>query len=409
MQTRKYVGAIAFLCLVGLAATSYLTYLHLEMFTGSWEEPSLCGISRRISCEAVSASSYSALFGVPVAWIGGMFYLLVGALAVLGWLGKGRNAAAYAAVIFWLAGLAVVIDIYFAFVMVFLIKSLCLFCLMTYILNIIILVLAYKISPRSRVAMWEAASAHFSPKQKGAPAVLVCLLAVALIGGSGGMQIRKLEKDTLSRFDEASYLASRAKMPRLAVDTSADPAMGSERPILTIVEFSDFQCPHCRRAHMLMESLLPGYMDRVEFVFKNLPLGRDCNRQMLQFPDDLHPAACDLARLGEAAAEQGKFWQMHDTMFDRQGDLPAGRGLENNEMLALAQEAGLDMEKLQQSLSAEASRLAVEADVEAAIGLDIKSTPTFVINGLKIEGLPSLPVMKRLLDIELEEANKTRR
>jgi len=404
MQARQYPIAIAVLSLAGLTATLYLTYLHLDMFAGSWEEPSLCGISRTISCEAVSASSYSAWFGVPVAWFGTVFYMFVLCLSALAWKKPDAYFKSASALIFSLAAAAVILDAYLAYIMAVKIKSLCLLCLLTYLLNLAILFLAYRASPRPVAGLLKDA-VNAPGKGRGAlSAAMLATVVIAVVGGSG---IRQAEQKLLASFDEAAYLKARANMPLQHVDTSGDPYWGAAYPIITIVEFSDFQCPHCRRAHRVMESLLPAYQDRVKFVFKNMPLGRDCNEEVRRnFPVEFHFAACDLARLGEAAAEQNRFWDMHDLMFELQPELPEGRKLERDEIMALAKKAGMDMERLEQSLAANTVDAAIAADVKEADRLGINSTPTFIINGLKIEGLPSLPVMKRLIEIELEKTQK---
>jgi len=404
MQARQHPIAIVLLSLAGLTATLYLTYLHLDMFAGSWEESSLCGISRTISCEAVSASSYSAWFGVPVAWFGAVFYMFVLCLSALAWKKPDAYLKSASALIFSLAAAAVILDAYLAYIMAVKIKSLCLLCLLTYLLNLAILFLAYRASPQSVAGLLKDA-VNAPGKGRGAlSAAILASVVIAVVGGSG---IRQAEQKLLASFDEVAYLKARANMPRQHVDTSNDPYWGAAYPVITIVEFSDFQCPHCRRAHRVMESLLPAYQDRVKFVFKNMPLGRDCNEQVRRnFPVEFHFAACDLARLGEAAAEQDRFWDMHDLMFELQPELPEGRRLERDEIMALAKKAGMDMERLEQSLAANTVDAAIAADVKEADRLGIKSTPTFIINGLKIEGLPSLPVMKRLIEIELEQAQK---
>jgi len=404
MNQRKYLIAILILAAIGLTASSYLTWLHQQIFSGQLNDFSFCGISRTISCEAVSASPYSEWFGVPVAWYGVLAYLLWLSLSAIGLVKQEKHAATALGLILITATSGFLIDLYLAYTMAIKIKSLCLLCLLTYVLNLIIVILAFRAGDKPVLAsLRESITAAVPFTGRGGYAFPALLMVVVGIGMAGGYELRKTVEHELASFDEAGFMRYRAKAPRYSVDTASDPYLGAEDAKLTIVEFSDFQCPHCRKAHIMVQTILPPYSDRVRLVFKNLPLGRDCNPMMGN--RDLHPAACKLARLGEAAAEQDGFWPLHDVIFEQQSSL-ADKSVSKDDMLNLGRQAGLDMPRLEKAIDGDGSSQAVRDDIDEAMRLRIKGTPTYFFNGLLIRGIRSPIILQRMIEIELEATNK---
>lgn len=404
MGRRKPWLLMLLLAGLGLAISLYLTYLHQQLFSGGLAEPSLCSISRSINCEAVTASPYAEWFGVPIAWFGAMAYLLIIGLAGLGlWRPRSYAIPAWGLILI-IAATAAATDAYLAYVMAWRIRSLCLFCLLTYALNLGILVFAFRsLPPPRRAHLLQAMAAALPLSGKTQLALPLLVVAVAATTAFGGMELRKALAHEIGTFDEAAFMRFRADFERIDIDIKDDPFIGAKDAKLTIVEFSDFQCPYCRQAHHILQSILPGYADRVKLVFKNLPLGIDCNPILrARYGRELHPAACGLAGLGEAAHAQGQFWPMHDLIFARQQDF-GERALTRRELLDLARDAGLDVTRTAALLDARTTQEAVRRDIEAAYHAGISSTPTFLFNGLLIKGMPPLRVLQRIIAIELGE------
>jgi len=403
MNQRRSLIGILLLSLVGLTASLYLTWLHQQIFTGKLTGFGICDFGRNVSCEAVSASSWSEWFGVPIAWLGAMSYLLWLSLAGIGLKSKYTSPAA--GLIFLTAVIAVGIDVYLGYIMAFRIRSLCLFCLLTYILNLCILFLAWCLaagSLREWILKTMLNTLPFSRKTSYVfPLIFVLITTVAT---TGAYQLNQAVARATPDFNEAAFTRFSATAHRITVDTSRDPYFGASDAKLTIVEFSDFQCPYCRRVHIMLQAILPAYEDRVKFVFKNLPLGIDCNPDLkARYGRDIHPAACGLARLGEAAVRQHRFWPLHDLIFKRQPNFE-GKHLSRDDLLDLAKTAGMDMKRLEDDLDNPETDQAVLADVHAAYQAGMNGTPTFLFNGLKIEGMPSITILQRIIEIELTQA-----
>lgn len=169
-------------------------------------------------------------------------------------------------------------------------------------------------------------------------------------------------------------------------DIPADgfPSIGPENAPIVIVEFSDFQCPFCKRFFdETLESLLAAYPDKIRFVYRHLPL------------TSIHPNAFPAAEAAMCANDQNSFWQYHDKIFLNQDQL--GREL----YLQIASELGLDNVAFEDCLTSEKHKDAVQKDFDFALGLGVQSTPTFFINGLALVGAQPLSAFTQLIDKEL--------
>lgn len=139
------------------------------------------------------------------------------------------------------------------------------------------------------------------------------------------------------------------------------PTRGAPMAKVTIVEFSDFQCPHCGAAHPETQRLLREFEGQVKLVYKYFPLSG-------------HSRALPAARAAEAARAQGKFWEMHDMLFENQ------RALEDEDIRKYAAQIGLDMERFERDWSSESTLQRVEADRQLGMKLGIEATPSFFID-----------------------------
>ena len=172
------------------------------------------------------------------------------------------------------------------------------------------------------------------------------------------------------------------------VEAPADAAsFGPAMAKVTIVEFSDFQCPYCSRAAPVVKQLKEAYGKDVRFVFRHYPL-------------PMHPDAPTAARAAVAAQAQGKFWEMHDWMFDHQRDL---------NQAALEQAAGslgMNVEKFKAAMASKETQAKIDADVAAAGSNGVNATPTFFVNGRQhVGGLP-FDQFKAEIDREIARADK---
>lgn len=169
---------------------------------------------------------------------------------------------------------------------------------------------------------------------------------------------------------------------------SSDPARGPEKAPVTIVEFSDFQCPFCKRyVDETLPLILATYGDRVRYVFRDFPVA------------ELHPQAQKAAEAAQCAAEQGKFWEYHDRLFQNQGalDLPA--------LEASAKALGLNEAAFASCLEGGKYAQAVQKDFADGRSYGVTGSPTFFINGRKLVGAQPYPTFQKLIDDSLATAS----
>lgn len=135
-----------------------------------------------------------------------------------------------------------------------------------------------------------------------------------------------------------------------------------------LVEYGDYECPYCGRAYPVVKEIKQQLGSDIRFVFRNFPLTK------------IHPNAFPAAVATEAAALQGKFWEMHDLVFEHQ------QVLNEEQFLIFAESIGLDKERFQKDLQQKILADKVEQDFESGIRSGVNRTPTFFINGKKYEG-----------------------
>jgi len=173
--------------------------------------------------------------------------------------------------------------------------------------------------------------------------------------------------------------------PVFVMDDGASPARGAAKPLVTIVEFSDFECRFCRDVQPVLKQVVESYGNDVRLVFKHLPL-------------EGHRNSLPAARAAYCAGEQDRFWQFHDALFAA-GSLSAAL------LDQVASELGLGMARFRACLGSEQSRAAVVRDLETARSLRIDSTPSFLVNGKLLKGALSFADFQRI--IERERASQT--
>jgi protein-disulfide isomerase len=158
--------------------------------------------------------------------------------------------------------------------------------------------------------------------------------------------------------------------------------MGRVDAPITIVEFSDYQCPYCKKFNdEVFHPLLEQYPEQIKFVYRNLPL------------TSIHDNAVPAAEAAMCAGEQGSYWQFHEMLFEK--------GLGDSAYRKYAQELGLNITAFSACLADHRYQATIIADSEFAADLGIRSTPTFFINGLAIVGAQPLEVFEKVIDAEL--------
>jgi len=171
-----------------------------------------------------------------------------------------------------------------------------------------------------------------------------------------------------------------------AVNTKGSPAKGgaANAPV-TLVEFSDFQCPFCSRVTGTLDQIEKAYGDKVRIVFKHLPLR-------------MHSRAPMAHAASEAANRQGKFWEMHDLIFENQRDLSEAA------YLRYAGQIGMDVDQFKKDMASASVKARVDADAAEAAKLGVTGTPGFFVNGYFLSGAKPFSEFKRVIDEQIAKS-----
>jgi len=172
---------------------------------------------------------------------------------------------------------------------------------------------------------------------------------------------------------------------RVQVSVDDDPMLGAKNAPVTIIEFSDYQCPYCRVWHeQVFGELIATYGAKVRFVYRDFPL------------DEPHPEARPAAIAATCAGEQGKYWEYHNLLFT--SDI----GLGAEARAAFAQRLGLDLERFGTCVARSATNDEVDGDLQDAFDIGVRGTPTFFINGRPLVGAQPLEAFASIIDDELK-------
>ncbi len=170
------------------------------------------------------------------------------------------------------------------------------------------------------------------------------------------------------------------------VATLDDPAVGSVKPEVTIVEFGDFQCEHTLKAFPIIRTLALQYPDKIKFIYRDFPL------------DDIHPWAKLAAQAGYCAQAQNRFWPLHDKIFQNQNQLSQEPAKSRELIINLAAQAGVNRAQFLQCLDSDEAKKEVEQDQRDGLAAGVSGTPTWFINGYRVAGVIPEDIFKQVIE-----------
>lgn len=385
----KRVISMVILALLGAWISLTLTRFHLSGGQGGPAVfQTVCELTGG-GCAQVLHSSWAMLpRGIPTA-LAGLVYFLGIALWYLVVGRPNRAGRTWFLPIFVLQLVGALFSLFLLGVMFLQLRSVCGWCALAHVLNLILFWLAWKLLPRGPLPAGEGA---WPPARLAVAALLLILVTAAFWERWVTVhylfnEVSKFSRDT----DLMRYLHVRNPQQTIPLRPD-DPARGDVGAEHTVVVFSDFQCPACRGfAGFYRNEIQPLYGDRIRLVYKHLPLETECNPP---FPQALHPQACDAAYAAEAARELGgseAFWKMHDALFERQEDVAQGRWAE------IAAGVGLDGAAVAERVGQKKHLGRVKEDVQRAIDVKVTGTPGVYIDGRPLQEWHRLELWKAIL------------
>ncbi len=386
-------GVFVLFCVLGLVASVMLTQLHVKAHTQP-NATSFCSVHSKVDCLSVAESPWAVLWGVPVSVWALLAYtaLILGVLVPLvahlvrwrrsrgsgadsgggagrgGGAGQGRTYHTMPGLMLLLSAFAFCASLGMAFISHFIVKSLCLVCAVLYVVNTALLVLSW-LTCRRHGGVWGCVSRDLALLRRNGTNLVGFVSPLLVVAGG------------LMAWYPSYWVLNEPVGPGKlghGVTREGHPWIGATDPLLTIHEFSDYQCGFCRSFNARLRALLekPQFRDKVRVVHYNYPLDDACNPTVNR---RFHLRACELARAAVCAGEQGKFWHMHDMMFRRQ----RRRGGPN--LRGLAAKLSMDVGRFESCLESDRAKKKVAQDIatgermaKECTGEGITGTPYYV-------------------------------
>ena len=373
--------------LLGLGASTYSTWVHYRILNDPTYVESVCDVSATVSCSAAYSSRFGSLAGVPVAVFGTLFFIFV--LFLIAWSLKSSetrdNLAGY---VFAASTVGLAEVLYLAYASYFILGVTCLACLTTYVAVIGLFVTS---GTSTRYPMTKLPGRFAKDRGALAGGVMFAAAAVAAIAlfpqqpvtaaaddpsGAVGPGRQAVQQPAIPTA-EASQLQQLEQFlvaqPRVPVMVPSDGAA------VVVVKFNDYQCPACGQTYRDYKAVIakwnkeqPG---KVKFITKDYPLERECNQFVGQ---DLHPGACEAAVAVRLAREKGRGEAMEDWLFANQPAMTPETV--KNAALTVGQVKDFDA-RYKGTLEL------VKADIAQGAQLKVTGTPTFFINGMRLQAL----------------------
>ena len=376
---------LSVLSAVGAAISILQTREYFMTRGGMSEFHSFCNIGQTFDCTAIEMSKYSEFAaGIPLSGFAVAGYLLVLILALMG-VGSvtfKKNLKPYL-VIF--SSICVLFSVAYAAIMIGVIGKLCLLCLSIDVINVALLVVSLKLP-----------AAEPSPEGVRIPHVMgagVASLLIAFLFSRGLNPMAEIRQEDLH--DTVESILHTA--PVAVEIPPGSPVIGDPDAKVTIVKYSDYECPACKMGATSIHPIFKRYPKGVKFVFVNYPLDQACNPDI---PRKMHEFACEAAEVAICGAAQGKFLETYETLFEHQKDFEAGKVAD-----LLTDIPGIDMTKLKDCTKLPSTGEKLRADILAGgkTKMNIQSTPTFFFNGRKVEGGEPTSVWVDVIDQLLKQ------
>jgi uncharacterized membrane protein/protein-disulfide isomerase len=395
----KAAARFALLCaLVGLGASVAATYVHYRLIVDP-SYSSFCDVSASVSCTQVYLSPYSTFRGIPVAVLGALWFagaaLLVG-ISLIAVDEVRDNVTGY---LFAASTLAMAVVLYFEYVSFSILKLVCVLCL---VMAGSVVALFFLTGAKTPFPMTQLPRRGAQDLRRLISTPAAILVTVLFLGGAVATLVLFPRKGP----EEAAAAPVSAPPPSqaqqsefegfMATSPRVDLGVPSEGATVLVVKFNDFQCPPCRQSHMAYKPILAKYQadnpGKVRYVLKDFPLDAECNDSVT---NTIHPSACEAAVAVRLAREHNREEAMIEWVFANQPSLTPD----------LVKQAAREVGQVLDFDARYASTLElVKRDIALGKQFGVRATPTFFIDGLKLDGALPPQYFQQAIEYELQHA-----
>ena len=388
MNIDKSKISIQALSLLGLGLAIKLAFIYYSANYDRYSLSSFCSINDFIDCDGAARTDTAQFLGIPLAYWGIFFYIVVlfltfvdklKNLKFLKFLEVFKNPKAYIAV---LGALSFTISMILAGISLFVIHKVCILCVATYFIDLIIATIAADGMFKNIVMAFKTTFVDFidGAKKYTKTFVVLLVLATSFLAYTG------------ITLDFVPHIKKRKEILKYR-DIKVNPyrvkgnLLGNEDANVVIELYSDYVCPLCYINNIMIHKAVKEYMN-IKVIHHNYPFDKECNSYMTI---NIHPYACFMSKGALAAKKQGNYWEMSSLLYENQPK-------KMDDMLKLAEQLGFDKEQFIKDFnSAEISDKIVK-EINEAVELKIDATPTMYINEEQVVGVKSYNELKKVLE-----------
>jgi len=401
----RRAALLALTCaLVGLGASAAAAYTHYHLLSDPTYR-SFCDVNATVSCTQVYMSRFSTVRGIPVALFGALFFVAAALLSVSGLTARATVRENVPGYLFVLSTLALAVILYLGYASFVLLKAVCLLCLTTYAAVIGLFLVSGAATSFPMTTLPRRASRDVRVFATSPLALIVAVLFFA--GAASTLAFFPREASSVAAAGDPSTAATTAPVPTqdqrseferwYASQPRVPLIVPTEGAKVLVVKFNDFQCPACGQSYLQYKPIFAKYEAEhpgaVRLVLKDYPLNRDCNDALGQ---TIHPAACDAA-VAVRLAPSNRVEAMEEWLYSHQPAMTSPS----------VRQAARDIAQINDFETKYPLTLGmVKGDVALGRQLGVKSTPTFFINGVKIEGALPPQYFDQAIAYELQRASK---
>lgn len=387
MAIDKRKLTIQILALIGLGLSVKLAMIYYAANYNKYALASFCSINDFVDCDGAARTTFSQFLGIPLAYWGMLFYLTTLFLTFVDKLKKikflrflevFKNPMSYIAVIGTFAFLT---SITLAGISIWIIKKLCILCVITYFIDFLIALIAIK-SWKEYFLSYKTTVIDFIDGAKKYPKTFIILLISAITL----LTVSEVTDCFLPHVRKTKEIRRYAKMTENPYKTNGN-ILGAEKADVVIDLYSDFGCPMCYVHNIMLHRAVKEYSN-IQVIHHNLPFDTECNREIAM---TMHPGACYMARAALSARKQGNYWGMSSLLYENHPRTDAALTL-------LVEKLNMDKDKFFKDLNSKEIDDELQKEIYHTYEMNLDSTPTTFINGEKTIGIMSYEDLQKLLE-----------
>lgn len=409
-----YIGYRILLIIFSLTGSLFsgiLIWYHNNPSGKSSMVSAICGGQKNTGCSVINHSDLSELFSLPMALWGYIFYMIILSLLVLSFLGKKEdqenNRTYYMAALFYLSALGLIFDLYLGFYSIFILKTICNLCGVTYLATLGLLIITILWGAKMDKDIFKIKNAIGLFMKVKLNLLIQFILILLILSGTGFFVYSQTRAEKHAQSHKESQELEKAirelaenfqKQKPIEINLADRPFIGNKNARIEIVEFIDPLCPHCRTTTNWLKSYQKKHPKKVKLYQLFYPLDSQCNKNMGR---QMHPGACFLSYVQYCSNEQNKFWVFNEWMFQnlehwyKSGVVP---DYVYNNMASI----NINAEKIKSCIKKNKYNDYVIKDILMGEKFDLTGTPTIIVNGRKMPPLKFI-YLEMMLNIILEQ------